>query len=54
MMCELTPRMAMKLQRAEILSLLGPDNVHLHLSDALRALTPAAATSEPTLAPQLD
>jgi SulP family sulfate permease len=52
MMCELTPRVAMKLQRAEILSLLGTDNVHNQLSDALRVLAPVAAAAEPAPEPR--
>jgi SulP family sulfate permease len=52
MMCELTPRVEMKLRRAEVLTLLGPNNVHQQLGEALRELALAEqAVVEPALDP---
>ena len=52
-LCELTPRVEMKLRRAEVLALLGQDQVHARLSDALRATVLDRPTLEPALGPPL-
>ena len=46
LLCELTARVAKKLERAEITKLLGPDNVHPRLSDAIRSVAPPAPAAQ--------
>ena len=47
LLCELSPRIEVKLRRAEVTALLGPANVHPRLVDALRAIMPPAQARLP-------